>query len=310
MRRIPRKMLFAFFLVLIVFLFVVVYSLLLYPPTVNLAETKILGAHRGNSLDFIENTLPAFESAVNDTKYSFIEFDVQYTKDKVIVVHHDLGLLRLQKKNKKIQDLTYEELLNVSDYHIPTYEEVMEIVAGKKPLNLEIKSQGNLTEDKVLADFLISDISERNLLNTTLFSSISEEVIYYINQEYNGFEDFFNESYYGNDSYWQNRRGIDTGVIFYVTESTFTNNFPWVCDMFRLCKREHGREMISEMMDSGANYLMIHGANIRQYQEIYVSFQFDEKIVFWTFDDKIYLILPEKYHTNRVDKKVLPWWED
>ena len=36
----------------------------------------ILGAHRGNSLDFLENTVPAIKNALEDPNYSFIEFDI------------------------------------------------------------------------------------------------------------------------------------------------------------------------------------------------------------------------------------------
>lgn len=35
--------------------------------------TIILRVHRGNSLDFIENTIPAFEDALKKDKYEFIE---------------------------------------------------------------------------------------------------------------------------------------------------------------------------------------------------------------------------------------------
>ncbi len=296
--------------VIMIFITIIVYAMFIIPKIQTIEEVRILGAHRGNSIGFVENTPPAFNDAVNNDKYRFIEFDIQYTKDKTIVVYHDLDLLWLQKKFEKISDLTYEELLNISKYSIPTYYEVMDIVAGKKPLNIEFKSKGDYEEDRLLADFIISDIKKRELVNTTLFSSVSKELIYYINNKYNGFESSFNESYYKNDSYWRNRREIDTGLIFYVTESTFTRTAPWICDLLHLCKRKHGWEMITSLMDSGANYLMIHGSNIRQYQELYVSLQYDEKIVYWTFDDRMYLILPKEYKTNRFNKTVMPWWED
>lgn len=306
-------LLFSFILIMIITISFLVSTLFVYPQINQIEEKHILGAHRGDSVLFIENTLPAFESAMNDPEYYFIEFDIQYTKDKVIIVHHDLSLLRLQRKKEAIADLTYKELLEISDYHIPTYEEVINLTAGKKPLNIEIKSQGNNKEDKLLADFIINDLQIRNITNTTLISSISKEVIYYINNKYNGFESFFNESYYNNDSYWKNKREIDTGIIFYVSESTLKKKGESICNFlyhFHLCKMTHGFEMITDIMDSGANYLMVHGVNTIQYRDIYLGFQYDEKIVFWTFDDKMYLILPSKYNTPRFHKEVLPWWED
>jgi len=60
--------------------------------------------------------------------------------------------------------VTYEELLEVSNYHIPTYGETMDLVAGKKPLNIEIKSQGNLEDDKEIADYIIEDCRKKGIL--------------------------------------------------------------------------------------------------------------------------------------------------
>ncbi len=48
-------------------------------------------AHRGNAAEFPENTLPAFESAL-ELGVRNIEFDVQLTSDKVPVVIHDADL--------------------------------------------------------------------------------------------------------------------------------------------------------------------------------------------------------------------------
>ena len=52
-----------------------------------------LVAHRGNAIEFPENTLPAFSSAL-DLGVRFIELDVQLSKDGVPVVLHDHLLAR------------------------------------------------------------------------------------------------------------------------------------------------------------------------------------------------------------------------
>jgi glycerophosphoryl diester phosphodiesterase len=52
-----------------------------------------LVAHRGNARDFPENTLPAFESAL-DLGLQFLELDVQLSADGVPVVIHDHRLER------------------------------------------------------------------------------------------------------------------------------------------------------------------------------------------------------------------------
>jgi glycerophosphoryl diester phosphodiesterase len=50
-------------------------------------------AHRGNAVEFPENTLPAFSSAL-DLGVRFVELDVQLSKDGVPVVIHDHLLAR------------------------------------------------------------------------------------------------------------------------------------------------------------------------------------------------------------------------
>ena len=51
-------------------------------------------AHRGASADERENTLPAFERAI-ELGADFVEFDVQASADGALVVFHDLDLDRL-----------------------------------------------------------------------------------------------------------------------------------------------------------------------------------------------------------------------
>ena len=70
-------------------------------------------AHRGDSLNYPENTILAFDSAVNKDA-DWIELDVQLTKDKEIVVCHDANLKRVAGVDKNIYDLSYEELSQIN----------------------------------------------------------------------------------------------------------------------------------------------------------------------------------------------------
>ena len=169
-------------LVLALVLFFAIFSVPDIGATVQEPYTR--GAHRGSSVQFVENTLDAFIRAANEDQYHFIEFDLQYTKDKKIIVFHDETLLRFQKQLFKVSDLTYEELSALSRYPIPLYEEVIAAVGGKKKLNIEIKSRGNLDEDKKMIDGVVEDLRSRNILSDVLFSSISEEVVKYIKESY------------------------------------------------------------------------------------------------------------------------------
>ena len=103
-----------------------------------------LYAHRGlhnNKSKAPENSLRAFQLAV-ENGYG-IELDVQLTKDLVAVVLHDYNLKRACKLDLRVAELTYEELkeyrLFKSQEHIPTFQEVLEVVNGKVPLIIELK---------------------------------------------------------------------------------------------------------------------------------------------------------------------------
>ena len=306
------KSLCIFILVGLVFL---IATVVVYPPTAQLTDQVFLGAHRGDSKRYIENTLPAFESALQNETYHFIEFDIQYTKDKEIVVHHDLSLLRLQKKPQTIADLTYDELNAISSYHIPRYSEVMDLLAGQKPLNIEIKSQGNLTDDIRLADDVIADLEQRGIRERTVISSISFDLIQHINAVYNnlfGYEQYID--------YWtKQQRYIDTGLIFYVDESTFTRRIPLV-DVLSEQLRDSGlvvEPFTEKWWLSGANHIMLHGANVRQYHALRQDIPYNSRVVLWTFGNQMFLVLPDKMIWDSIQgddvipiDQVRPWWDD
>ena len=69
-------------------------------------------AHRGNAAEFAENTLPAFESAI-ELGARTVEFDVQLTSDKVPVVIHDSDLQRVAGVPASVHELTWAELAEI-----------------------------------------------------------------------------------------------------------------------------------------------------------------------------------------------------
>ncbi|MEE0928855.1 MAG: glycerophosphodiester phosphodiesterase family protein [Acutalibacteraceae bacterium] len=107
-------------------------------------------AHRGlhKNPQIPENSLPAFGLAVNHG-YG-IELDVHLLSDGTLAVFHDNTLFRMTGLEGNIKDLTKEELknikLNLTENHIPTFEEVLTLVDGKVPLIIEIKTEGNTAE--------------------------------------------------------------------------------------------------------------------------------------------------------------------
>ncbi|NLB89956.1 MAG: glycerophosphodiester phosphodiesterase, partial [Clostridiales bacterium] len=109
-------------------------------------------AHRGlfdKEKRVPENSLLAFQRAI--VQGYGIEMDIQRTKDQVLVVFHDDDLQRMCGVEGLVKDYTYEELktytLYGSDENIPTFEQVLKLVAGRVPLIIEIKSAGKASKE-------------------------------------------------------------------------------------------------------------------------------------------------------------------
>jgi len=88
-----------------------------------------------------ENTLPAFDAAAE--KNFAIECDVHLAKDGVPVVFHDAELKRLTGREGNVHALTSTELralpVGGTQDRIPTLAAMLERVAGRVPLVIELK---------------------------------------------------------------------------------------------------------------------------------------------------------------------------
>lgn len=93
-------------------------------------------ARRGGSAEEQENTLPAFERAI-ERGAEFVEFDVQASSDGGLVVFHDLRLDRLTDARGPLRARPLAEL---RDLGIATLDEVLELTAGRIGVMAELKS--------------------------------------------------------------------------------------------------------------------------------------------------------------------------
>ena len=144
----------------------VLYLLAVMPRMTNRADIRpFLGrlyAHRGlhdNASDAPENSLAAFRKAAE--KGFGIELDVQLTKDLVPVVFHDFTLKRVCGVDKKVRELTFDQLQELrlcgSDQRIPSFDQVLRLVKGRVPLIIEYKIEALDTRVCELGDRLLSD---------------------------------------------------------------------------------------------------------------------------------------------------------
>ena len=115
----------------------------------NKFQQPLIIAHRGYRAKYPENTLCAFEAAL-DAGAAMIELDVSLTYDRKVVVIHDTTLQRTTNGYGPVNGLTLRELKRLdagswfhSDFageRIPELIEVLELVDGRALINIEIKS--------------------------------------------------------------------------------------------------------------------------------------------------------------------------
>lgn len=148
--------------ILVIILVILIYFALVMPRTVDRPDMSYMlmrkFAHRGlHDENAPENTLAAFSLAI-EGGYG-IELDVRLTSDKVPVVFHDATLSRVIGVDKKVSELTLEELKGYTfpgtDERIPTFAKTLEFVDNRVPLLIELKGEDSNTEVcEAVADML------------------------------------------------------------------------------------------------------------------------------------------------------------
>ena len=108
-----------------------------------------VSAHRGGPQQkFPENCIATFENTLQHT-FAIMEIDPRYTKDGVIIVHHDATLDRTTTGKGPVAERTLQELKElrlkdaeglVTGYRIPTLDDVLDWARGKTILVLDQKN--------------------------------------------------------------------------------------------------------------------------------------------------------------------------
>ena len=136
----------------------------------DLRKSMLLIAHRGASALAPENTLKAFELAI-ELGADFIEFDVRKTIDEEIVILHDPGVFRMTHRLGLVKRLTLKKIksLNAGNGEmIPTLKELLRSTKGKISYMCEIKVKG-ITEE------VVKVLSENNVLDSTILISFKHK---------------------------------------------------------------------------------------------------------------------------------------
>lgn len=191
-----------------------------------LLPVTTITAHRGQSVQAPENTLPALELAIGEAA-DYAEIDVRQTADGAVVLMHDLSLKRTCGVSRPISEVSYQELQELDagawfspDYRgtrVPTLREAMELCKGAINLNIELKVHGDAEE---LAEKVVALIKEYDFENQCILSSTNYEVLTRV-KEYNPQlrTGYIMSMVYGN---YYDKEGIDFFSIKsgFVTQST------------------------------------------------------------------------------------------
>lgn len=138
-------------------------------------------AHRGYVKKGVENSIEALEAAA-EVGVDYVEMDVLMTKDNKFIVMHDYNLKRLAGVNKKVQDMTYDELVGLPisqsghTSKIPSFEEY---VKRAKELNMklvvELKPHGG--EPNNYVDIFIEKVKELDIEKDYKYMSLDLKVM-------------------------------------------------------------------------------------------------------------------------------------
>ena len=159
-----------------------------YPFFAQFEERPLVIAHRGGRALWPENTLYAFERAV-ETGVDVLEMDIHTTADGVPVVMHDDTVDRTTDGSGPIHSFTLEELRGLDAGYdwspddgqtfpyrgqgitVPTVEEIFAAFPDV-PLNIEIKQE----EPSMVASFC-QMIRDHDLVDQVLVASFHQETI-------------------------------------------------------------------------------------------------------------------------------------
>jgi glycerophosphoryl diester phosphodiesterase len=146
-------------------------------PDVN---RPLIFAHRGACKVTPENTLPAFQAAI-DLGADGVELDVQYTIDGHLVVFHNPTLEATSDGKGRVTSHSLEELRRLdagswfgarfAGTRIPTLDEALDLLRGKLLVNIELKSLDRATVD--IGKDVVAAVRGRDMADQVVLSSFN-----------------------------------------------------------------------------------------------------------------------------------------
>ncbi|MFH5187366.1 glycerophosphodiester phosphodiesterase family protein [Paenibacillus sp. TAB 01] len=148
----------------------------------------IVAGHRGWKSAYPENTLLGFQQAL-ELGVDMLEFDLRFSKDRVVVVIHDATVDRTTNGSGNVGDYTVEELKRLDaggwfgkafeGLKIPTFEELCELLAAYPDvlLNVEVKPSPDAKE---VVDAAVTMLDKYGYLPRCVFTCFDAETLAYM----------------------------------------------------------------------------------------------------------------------------------
>lgn len=140
-----------------------------------------VAAHRGDSFFAPENTLAAFENAI-EAGADWIELDVQRAADGTLVVVHDEDLKRLTGEEGRVSEMTWPEIQArrvesglypaYADEGIPTLADALKQCRGRVRLIVELKGDAVGLAEAVAEEILRQDMQEDCVVMSSKYAQL------------------------------------------------------------------------------------------------------------------------------------------
>ena len=148
-------------------------------------------AHRGVRGSYPENTLSAFQAAI-DIRAEMVELDISTSKDGIPVTVHDRTVDRTTDFEGDVQSFSLEELKRMEvgawfseefrGEEFPTLKNSLELMKDKIAVNIEIKTEAvsDETEGGVV-DKALQVVKDLDMTSSVIFSSFDYRVMEQLN---------------------------------------------------------------------------------------------------------------------------------
>lgn len=154
-------------------------SLHLISQVLNTKQLTI--AHRGFVEKAVENSLEGIKAS-KEAGADLVEMDVLMTKDQKLVVMHDYNLKRLAGLDKKVADMTYDEVVGLAleqNGHkaiLPSFEEFVQ-VAKENNIKLLVELKPHGAEPDNYVDLVLAELKRLDPDHTYPVMSLKHEVM-------------------------------------------------------------------------------------------------------------------------------------